>query len=145
MKIFIASDHGGLDLKNQLREHLFHQGYDVEDLGPMTLDKDDDYPVKAYAVATKVLGEDDARGILVCRSGQGMAMAANRVNGIRASVVWNKAIARETREANDSNVLSIAADFLDEDFAASIVDTWLETDFSGEERHLRRIRELEDL
>jgi ribose 5-phosphate isomerase B len=145
MKIYLAADHGGFQLKNSLREHLFHLGHEVEDLGPETLDKDDDYPVKAYAVATKVLGEDDARGILVCRSGQGMAMAANRVNGIRAAVAWNEAVAKETREANDSNVLSLAADFESEDEALKIVDTWLETDFSGEERHSRRIRELEDL
>ncbi len=145
MKIFLAADHGGFELKNKLREHLFHQDYDVEDLGPETLDKEDDYPVKAYAVATKVLGEDDARGILVCRSGQGMAMAANRLGGIRAAVVWNKAEAKETREANDSNVMSLAADFTDETSALDIVDVWLETKFSGEERHQRRIKELEDL
>jgi len=146
MKIFIAADHGGFELKNQLREHLFHSGHDVVDLGPETLDKEDDYPIKAYDVATKVLGDDDdARGILICRSGQGMAMAANRLSGIRAAVAWNMAVAKETREANDSNVLCLAADFLDEDLAESVVDTWLETNFSGEERHIRRIKELEDL
>lgn len=145
MKIFIAADHGGFELKNKLREHLFHLKHEVDDLGPETLDKDDDYPIKAYDVATKVLAEDDARGILVCRSGQGMAMAANRVNGIRAAVAWNEAVAEETRQANDANVLSLPADFLDEDEAMAIVDSFLATDFSGEERHLRRINELEDL
>jgi len=147
MKIFVAADHGGFELKNKIVDHLkrTHSGDEVIDVGPAVLDKNDDYPIKAYDVATKVLGEDDARGILVCRSGQGMAMAANRVNGIRAAVVWTKEIAKETREANDSNVLSIAADYLDDDWAESIVDVWLETKFSGEERHLRRIKELEDL
>lgn len=145
MKIFLAADHGGFDLKNKIREHLFHRRYDVEDLGPETLDRDDDYPIKAYDVATKVLSEDDGCGILVCRSGQGMAMAANRVNGIRASVVWCEPVAVETREANDSNVLSLAADFVSEKEALKIVDAWLTTGFSGEARHLRRIEELEDL
>lgn len=145
MKVFIAADHGGFEFKNKLREHLFHLKYDVEDLGPETLDPTDDYPIKAFDVATKVLAEDDARGILVCRSGQGMAMAANRVNGIRAAVAWNEAVAKETREANDSNVLSLAADFMSEDEAIKIVDTWLAAKFSGEPRHVRRIAELEDL
>ena len=77
--------------------------------------------------------------------GQGMAMAANRVNGIRAAVVWNEAVAKETREANDSNVLSLAADFMTEDEALKIVDTWLATDFSKAERYIRRNQELEDL
>lgn len=146
MKIFLAADHGGFELKNQLREHLFHTGQEVIDLGPDTLDKDDDYPIKAYDVATRVLGEeDDARGILICRSGQGMAMAANRVSGIRAAVVWNEAVAKETREANDSNVMSLAGDFTSTDEAIKIVDVWLATEFTGEERHQRRIKELEDL
>jgi len=145
MKIFVAADHGGLELKDTLVKHLKRKHEDVQDLGPETLDKEDDYPIKAYAVATKVLGEDDARGILVCRSGQGMAMAANRVSGIRAAVAWNEDIAKETRDANDSNVLSLAADFITEAEALKIVDVWLETKFSGAERHLRRIEELEDL
>lgn len=145
MKIFLAADHGGFELKNAIREHLFHTQQEVVDLGPETLDKDDDYPIKAYDLATKVLGEEAAMGILVCRSGQGMAMAANRVNGIRAAVVWNKEVAKETREANDSNVLSLPSDFISQEEALTIVDAWLTTKFSGEERHLRRIKELEDL
>lgn len=145
MKIYLAADHGGFTLKNKLREYLLHHSHEVIDLGPQSLDKEDDYPIKAYDVATKVLGEDGARGILICRSGQGMAMAANRVNGIRAAVVWNVKVAEETRQANDSNVVSIAADYLSEGQAEEIVDAWLATDFSGEERHKRRIKELEDL
>lgn len=143
MKIFVAADHGGFELKNKIVEHL--GDHDVVDVGPATLDRDDDYPIKAYDVATKILAEDDARGILICRSGQGMAMAANRVNGIRAAVVWSEPVAKETREANDSNVLSLAADFMTEDEAMKIVDTWLATEFTGEERYIRRNQELEDL
>jgi ribose 5-phosphate isomerase B len=145
MKIYLASDHAGFELKSQLREHLFHQGYEVEDLGPQALDREDDYPVKAYELATKVLGEDEAKGILICGSGQGMAMAANRVGGIRAAVIWSQEGAKETRQDNDSNVLSLPSRMIGAEEALSIADTWLTTDFSGEERHLRRIKELEDL
>lgn len=146
MKIFLAADHGGFELKNAIREHLVHTGHEVEDLGPQVLDSEDDYPIKAYAVATKIIGEEgESRGILVCRSGQGMAMAANRMPGIRAAVAWTAAVAKETREANDSNVLSLAADFIDESQALDIVDVWLGTKFSDAERHSRRIKELEDL
>ncbi len=142
----MAADHGGFELKNAIREHLVHTGHEVEDLGPQVLDSEDDYPIKAYAVATKIIGEEgESRGILVCRSGQGMAMAANRMPGIRAAVAWTAAVAKETREANDSNVLSLAADFIDESQALDIVDVWLGTKFSDAERHSRRIKELEDL
>lgn len=145
MKIFLAADHAGFELKNQLREHLVHTGHQVEDLGPQTLDQDDDYPAFAYQVATKVIGEDDGRGILVCGSGQGMAMAANRVRGIRAAVVWDEAAARETRRDNDSNVLSLPARSLSVEQAAAITDAWLSESFSGEERHQRRIQQIEQL
>ncbi|HSX14660.1 MAG TPA: RpiB/LacA/LacB family sugar-phosphate isomerase [Candidatus Saccharimonadales bacterium] len=145
MKVFLAADHAGFELKKTIKRHLEQADFEVEDLGPEELDKDDDYPVKAYDVATKVLGEDDARGILVCSSGQGMAIAANRLSGIRASVIWSVDGAKETRLDNDSNVLSLPAQMIDEDTALKIIDTWLATKFSGEERHLRRIKELEDL
>lgn len=145
MKVFIAADHAGVELKNQLREHLHHSGYEVEDLGPQTVDKDDDYPGYAYAVATKVLGEEDARGILVCGSGQGMAMAANRVRGIRAAVIWTVEGAKETRQDNNSNVLSLPARMVDADTAVAIADAWLKEPFSAEERHVRRLEQIEEL
>jgi ribose 5-phosphate isomerase B len=147
MKVYLGADHAGYELKNVLREHLTHHGYEVEDVGAKTLDPDDDFPQYAYAVATKVLGDDsdDARGILVCGSGQGIAMAANRVHGIRAAVIWNVAGAKETRQDNDSNVLSLPARMIDQDTALAIVDAWLEEKFSGEERHQRRIQQMEQL
>ena len=145
MKIYLSADHAGFELKNVLREHLFHGGYEVEDLGPETLDKDDDYPTYAYQVATKVLGGDDDRGILVCGSGQGMAIAANRVRGVRAAVIWNVEGAKETRRDNDSNVLSLPARMIDQDTALAIVDAWLKEEFSAEERHQRRLDQIEEL
>ncbi len=146
MKIFLASDHAGFELKNAIREHLFHGGHEVTDVGPEVLEGDDDYPVKAYDVATKVLGEEaDARGILICGSGQGMAMAANRLRGIRAALAWDEMSAHASREDDDANVLCLPARQLDEDLALRIVDTWMRTDFSTKERYRRRVDELEDL
>lgn len=145
MKVYLGADHAGFEVKNKIREHLAHNGYEVEDVGPHTLDPVDDYPKYAYLVSTKVLGEDDSRGILVCGSGQGVCMAANRVRGIRAALVWSQEMARETRRDNDSNVLCLASRFTDEDTIMGIVDNWLEEKFSGEERHIRRLDELEEL
>ena len=147
MKIFLSSDHAGYEMKNALREHLAHKGHEVEDLGPATLDPKDDYPQFAFQVTTKVLGSEDKdpRGILVCGSGQGMAIAANRVRGIRAAVVWNEQVAKETRQDNDTNVLSLAASYLDNEAAYKIVDAWLKEPFSNAPRHRRRLEEIEEL
>jgi ribose 5-phosphate isomerase B len=147
MKIFLGADHGGYELKNQIREHLVHRGFSVEDCGAGTLDPKDDYPQYAYDVAAKILGEDDdqALGILICRSGEGMAMAANRVHGIRAAVVWSQDLARETRRDNHANVLSLPADFVDVDTALKIVESFIEEKPSNDERHVRRVKQVEEL
>ncbi len=147
MKIFISADHAGYELKNTLREHLVHSGYEVEDLGPATLDKEDDYPNYAFKVATQLLGseDEDPRGILVCGTGQGMAIAANRVAGIRAAVAWNDDIAKLSREHEDTNVLSLPARFIDSQTATTITDVWVKTEFSKAPRHQRRLDEIERL
>ncbi len=145
-RVFIGADHGGFEYKNQIREHLIHQGYEVEDVGALTLDPQDDYPQYAYAVATKILGEEvPAFGILICRGGQGMAMAANRVSGIRAAVAWSPEVAQKTREDNNANVVSLPGDMIDIDTSLEIVDTFLAEPFSGEDRHARRVKQIEDL
>ena len=147
MKIFITSDHAGFEMKTALYEHLVHTGWDVEDIGPFTLDKEDDYPNYAFQMTTKILGseDDDARGIMLCGTGQGMAMAANRVAGIRAALAWNDDIAHLAREHEDSNALALPARFVDADQAASITEVWLKTDFSKAARHQRRLDEIEQL
>lgn len=145
MKIFLGADHGGFKYKEALLGYLQSKKFDVEDMGAPTYDESDDFPQYAYAVATKVLGEDDARGILLCGSGQGMAMAANRVRGIRASVVWSRELAEETREDNDSNVLSIPARFIPLEEMIAIVDAWLATPFSNNPKYHRRIDEVEQI
>lgn len=147
MTIYLGADHGGWEYKNQIREHLTHLGHTVIDCGAVTLDEDDDYPRYAYAVSSKLLGDtsEDPRGILVCGSGEGMAIAANRVRGIRAMVAWGPAVARESRQDNDSNVLSLPARFLDIETTLATVDAWIETPFSNEDRHLRRLEQIEEL
>lgn len=147
MRVFIGADHAGFDLKSAVMAHLSKRNVDVEDDGDQQLDPNDDYPQFAYAVTTKVLGseDDDPRGILLCGSGQGMCIAANRVRGIRAALCWSEDIARETRNDNDSNVLCIPARTLSEEDALKIIDVWLDTPFSGAARHVRRIHEIEEL
>ncbi len=147
MKVFLGSDHAGFYLKEKVFAHLSKADYEVEDEGNKVLDPNDDYPQFAFAVATKVLGSEDAdaKGIIICGSGQGVCMAANRVRGIRAALVWNQEGARETRNDNDSNVLCVPARMLSEEEALAIIDVWLKTPFSGAERHARRIREIEEI
>ncbi|MCE7936577.1 RpiB/LacA/LacB family sugar-phosphate isomerase [Candidatus Saccharibacteria bacterium CPR2] len=149
MKIFLGSDHAGFNLKQAVFAYLAKNGYNVEDVGAKTLDPDDDYPQFAYQATVKLLGSEDKdpRAILICGSGQGMCIAANRVRGIRASVVWDAHEAKVTREDNDSNVLCLPARVLEKDPQAAygIVETWLSTPFSGATRHIRRIKEIEDI
>ena len=115
MKIFLGSDHNGFHLKEAVFAYLSKRGHDVEDVGDSELDHNDDFPEFAQAAAIKVIGEDDARAILICGGGQGMAMAANRFRGIRASVIWDVDEARITRNDNDSNVLCLPSRILDYD------------------------------
>ncbi len=148
MKIYLGSDHQGFYLKEKVFAYLAKHGYDVEDIGDREPDPDDDFTDFAQAVALKVLGEDGSRGILLCGGGQGMAMAANRFKGIRASVVWDAYEAKMTRNDNDSNVLSLPARiFSDEDDAVwqGVVETWLNTPFADAARYRRRNAELDEL
>lgn len=149
MKIFLGSDHNGFHLKEEVFAYLTKRGYDVEDVGDAVLDKDDDFPEFAAKAAIKVLGSEDAdaRAILLCGGAQGMGMAANRFDGIRASVVWDAHEAKMTRNDNDSNVLCLPARMLDgdPDDWQDIVDTWLTTPFAGAERFKRRNRQLDNL
>lgn len=149
MKIYLGSDHQGFELKQQLFGYLSSHGYEVEDVGNRQLNPDDDYPQFAQMAALKVLGDEDsqARAILVCGGGQGMAMAANRFRGIRAAVVRDAHEAKMSRLDNDANVLSLSAQQLSDDEAAvhGIIETWLNTKFSGAARHQRRIEEIDEI
>lgn len=147
MKIYIGADHNGFALKEKLEDFLKRSGHEVVDKGDVKLNPDDDFPQFAGRVASALLGDDDrdAKGLLVCGSGQGMCMAANRFKGIRASLCWNLTEARSARNDDDANVLCLSARSLDDDKAQAIVTTWLNTPFAGAPRYRRRLQQLDEL
>ncbi len=148
MKIFLGSDHRGFALKNDLFAYLSKHEYEVEDVGGKELDPQDDYPQFAQEAAIKLLGSEDKdpRAILVCGGGQGMAIAANRFKGIRAVVVTDAHEAKMSRIDNDANVLALSADRFEEEpeVVYGIIETWLNTEFTGQARHVRRLKEIDE-
>lgn len=147
MKLYIGADHNGFDLKRQLIDYLKRNGYEVSDEGDLTRDPENDYPVFASQVVAAMRASDDSepRGILICGSGQGICIAANRFKGIRASVCDNVEDARSGRNDDDTNVLCLPARVVNLDQAESIVRTWLGTGFAGAPRFKRRIVQLDEL
>ena len=147
MKIYLGADHQGFAMKEKVFAYLAKQGYDVEDVGDKELDPTDDFPEFAQMAALKVLGEDDARAILICGGGQGMCMAANRFRGIRASVIWDAYEAKMTRNDNDSNVLCLPSRVLadDDHLWKDIIDTWVKTPFADAPRYKRRNAQIDEL
>ena len=138
MKIAIGCDHGALDLKNAVVAHLTKQGHEVEDFGTYTKDSCD-YPDFAAAAAKAVAAGRCERGIVLCTTGIGVSIAANKIPGIRCALLSDLMSARLTREHNDTNVMAIGAGVVGQMLALEIVDTWIGTGFSHNERHQRRI------
>ena len=138
MKIAIGCDHGALDLKNALAAHLKEEGYEVKDFGTYTADSCD-YPDFAGAAAKAVASGEFDRGIVLCTTGIGVSITANKVNGIRCALLSDVLSARMTRLHNDTNMMAMGAGIVGKNLAFEIADTWLSTEFSGEERHQRRI------
>ncbi len=147
MKIYIGADHNGFELKAKLTEALTRAGYDVVDEGDKQLKPEDDFPQFAERTvrAIQASKDKDPRGILICGSGQGMCMAANRFKGMRASLVWSVEEARASRNDDDSNVLCLPARYIQTDEALRIAEAWLATPFAGAMRFKRRIHELDQL
>ena len=147
MKIYVGADHNGLRLKRNLVEYLVRAGYNVEDDGNDSLDPNDDFPIFAKKVVTDVLtcSSLDSRGILICGSGQGMNIAANRFRGIRSCLGYDRESVRSARNDDDCNVLCLPARVLEKDEAKIIVETWLNTPFARAPRFVRRIKELDEL
>ncbi len=141
MRIYIGTDHAGFDLKETIKSHLFSKGHTVEDLGAFEKVETDDYPDFVVPVAEKVSRDPESFGIVLGGSGQGEAMAVNRVRDIRATVFYGGPIdiVEISRKHNNANVLSIGARFVNEVEAIKAVDTFIETPFSADERHIRRI------
>ena len=141
MKIAIACDHGALDMKNMLVSYLQGQGHTVTDFGTHT-NASCDYPEFAAAAAQAVASGECQRGIVLCTTGIGMSIAANKVKGIRCALLSDVVSARLTREHNDTNMMAMGAGIVGNILAQQIVDTWLDTEFSGGERHQRRIDKM---
>lgn len=143
MKIAIAADHAGFALKEQLRQRLAGEGHEVVDFGTGSLESCD-YPDFARPVGLEVAGGSAARGILVCSTGIGMAMAANKIDGVRAAPAQSEDEVRFTREHNDANVLTLGAKYMDENRAMELIDLFLKTEFAGG-RHARRVAKIAEL
>lgn len=163
MKIAVTTDHAGFEALQELKIFLESLGHECVDYGPKSFDKDDDYPDFMFPAARAVVAGECEKGIILGGSGQGEAMAANRVKGIRAAVFYGPVIAKTainaegetsddpyeiiklSRQHNDANVLSLSGRFLSLDEMKQAIRTWLDMPFSGAERHARRIRKLDEL
>ena len=140
--IAVGSDHAGYELKNQLIEHLKNRGYEVKDYGTYS-EASCDYPDYAKQVANAVAGGEAEQGLLVCGTGIGMSMVANKIKGIRAAVLSDEFSAEATRSHNDANILCLGARVVDYAKAEKLLDIFLDTPFSAEEKHIRRIGKIE--
>lgn len=162
MKIYFAGDHAAFGLKKELLDFVRSLGYEVEDCGALVLDNADDYPPIIASAARKLAADVaagiDSRAVVIGASGQGEAMVANRFKGVRCSLYYGKAgreqtdmsgkhldMLTSTREHNDANALSLGARFLSTDEAKEVIKQWLAAPFSGEERHFRRIRKIDEV
>jgi len=161
MTIALASDHTGLEQIKELRDYLEDMGYECQDFGPATLKPDDDYPDYIFPAAKAVASGSCQRAIIIGGSGQGEAMAANRIKGVRCAVFYGPAVPRKvvdvggrishdpyeivrlSRRHNDANALSLAARFVSMQDMKHVIKMWLETEFEGEARHARRIEKLD--
>ncbi|MEI6478764.1 MAG: RpiB/LacA/LacB family sugar-phosphate isomerase [bacterium] len=145
--ILIASDHAGFELKGKLIVFLKSLGYEVKDFGANSFDPKDDYPDLIIPLAKEISKYPNLKGIILGGSGQGEAIVANRFKGVRAAVFYggSEDVVRSSREDNDSNVLSLGARYLDEEKAIEAVKIWLNTSFSGEERHVRRLKKIDEI
>lgn len=143
--IYLGADHAGYTLKEKIKQYLTKQGIVWEDLGAVKLDIHDDYPDYAILVARKVSENKRNRGLLFCGSGNGMAMAANRINDIRAAVCWNIYVTKKAVEDNQANIITLPARLLRPEEAIAIIKTYLGTKTSQIARHKRRVAKIEKI
>jgi ribose 5-phosphate isomerase B len=144
LRVYLGSDHAGFELKQQLVEHVRSLGHDPVDCGPHVYDAEDDYPPYVLLAASRAAGDPDSAGVVLGGSGNGEAIAANKVRGVRCALAFSDDTARLAREHNDANVLSLGARMYDADAAQRFVQIFLSTAFTGEPRHVRRIGMLSD-
>ena len=144
MRVYLGSDHAGYELKVHLVNHLSKQGYDVVNVGPHRYDPEDDYPAFCLHTAARVVADPGSLGVVIGGSGNGEQIAANKIDGVRAALVWRTEIAQLARQHNDANVISLGAREHTLDEATSFVDAFLATPFSGNPRHVRRISQVSE-
>jgi ribose 5-phosphate isomerase B len=144
MRIYIGSDHAGLELKAELVKHLTSNGHDVTDHGPHEYDALDDYPDFCIPAAEAVAKDPTSLGIVLGGSGNGEQMAANKVKGIRAALAWSIETAKLARDHNNANVIAVGGRMHDISFVKEIIDAFIASPFSNDERHLRRIKKISD-
>jgi ribose 5-phosphate isomerase B len=142
MRVYLGSDHAGLELKQYLFRRLAERGDDVTDVGPVAMDPEDDYPPYCVHAAARVVGDPGSLGIVIGGSGNGEQISANKVPGVRAALAWSPEIARLARQHNDANVVALGARMHTAEEAWVITTTFLNTPFSNEPRHIRRIAQV---
>lgn len=145
MKIYLGTDHAAFELKEKIKSFLIENNYQVEDYGALTFDKNDDYPDFISKVGEAVSRDPSARGIVFGKSGAGECMVANKYKGTRAFLAINEENVKLAREHNDANILSLGSAFVDDEMAKKLVKIFLETPFSAEERHKRRIEKIKEI
>lgn len=145
MKVYLASDHAGFELKEKVKEYLSSQNYEVEDCGDFAPDPRDDYPLFISKAAEKISENPEGKAIIFGKSGAGEEIVANKFKNVRAVLGFSEENVRLSREHNDANILSLGSEFTDFEKAIKLVKLFLETKFSEEERHKRRIKEISDL
>ena len=142
--IYISSDHRGFELKNFLVNSLVTDGIGIVDLGPFEINQDDDYPDYAKLVAEKIQENPENMGVLICANGVGISIAANKFKGVRAALSWNSKHAASTRNDDGANVIVLPANYITQEEGLEILQTWLTTNFSGEDRHIRRLQKISE-
>ena len=142
MRVYLGSDHAGFELKAHLLKQLAAKGYEVIDVGPPEYDPDDDYPAYCLATGEHAVSDPGGLGVVIGGSGNGEQIAANKVDGVRAALAWNPETARLARQHNDANVVAVGARQHSLDEATALVEAFLETPFSQDPRHARRIAQL---
>lgn len=144
MKIYLASDHGGFKFKEIIEDYLKAKGFDVVDLGPEKLDPEDDFPDFAIPLAKKVSENENNLGILLCRNGVGVEVAANKIDGVRAALSWDPKHAASSRRDDNSNVLALPADYLSEKKVIEVLESWLSVSYEKKPRFERRLKKIEE-
>lgn len=142
--LFLSSDHGGYRLKKQLTAFLDSLKVTYKDLGPYEPDENDDYPEYVLSLVKEMRKDPKNMGLVICRNGVGVSMMANRFKGIRAALSWDPKHAASTKNDDNTNVLALPADYISLDEAKKILVSWVETPFSGNDRHKRRVNKVEE-